>query len=226
MAILNRPPQYAHLYDADGRLQGGLSALEELAQVIAIGSGEGGGEEVENDDEDEMEPAADFPVSGTTRTASSGLDSDEDMSNSDPGSSDDEMMEEIAMQDAPADNPTASGLEVEGVSARTPSPSPSLSPSPSPSPSPSEGAPPLRRDSASPVNSLIENQRPQSLRSRRSSKRPLHDSTASIPKAPYVTVGEKLKRKFLDVNVLSTLLVGCPDWLSRLPTHARSGPIF
>ncbi|EIN06991.1 SAPS-domain-containing protein [Punctularia strigosozonata HHB-11173 SS5] len=206
MAILNRPPQYAHLYDADGRLQGGLSALEELAQVIAMGSGEGGGEEAADDDEDEMEPAAEFPVSGAPRMISAGMDSDEDMSGSEPGSSDDDAMEEIAMYDeaGPSSNSTSALSLAQGVPARTPSPSPS--PSQSPSSSPSEGAPHMRQNSASPVGSLSDTPRPHLLRSRRGSRRTLRDSTTSLSKTGYVSVGEKLKRRFLEVDVLSTLL--------------------
>ena len=62
MSLLNRPAEYDNFYDSEGRLQGGLSALEDLARVIAIGSG--------NDDQngmdadiDEMEPAQELPVS-------------------------------------------------------------------------------------------------------------------------------------------------------------------
>ena len=39
MSLLNRPPEFDALYDEEGRLKGGLPALEDLARVIAIGSG-------------------------------------------------------------------------------------------------------------------------------------------------------------------------------------------
>ena len=54
MSLLNRPAEYDHLYDTEGRLQGGLSALEELAQVIAMNSG-GDRDQDGMDDEDEDE---------------------------------------------------------------------------------------------------------------------------------------------------------------------------
>jgi len=38
MALLNRPSIHDNLYDSKGRLQGGLSALEDLAQVIQLNS--------------------------------------------------------------------------------------------------------------------------------------------------------------------------------------------
>ena len=55
MALLNRPSEYDHLYDSEGRLQGGLSALEELAQVIAIGNGSGDNDGMDDDEEDEID---------------------------------------------------------------------------------------------------------------------------------------------------------------------------
>ena len=51
MSLLNRSPEYDHLYDAEGRLQGGLSSLEELAQVIAIGNGSGDNDGMDDDDD-------------------------------------------------------------------------------------------------------------------------------------------------------------------------------
>ena len=53
MSLLNRPAEFEHLYDSEGRLQGGLSALEELAQVIAIGSGNEQDEDGLDDDEND-----------------------------------------------------------------------------------------------------------------------------------------------------------------------------
>jgi len=98
MSLLNRPKEYNHLYDAQGRLQGGLAALEELAQVIAMGpGGEPDQDDMDDDEVDEEEPAHDFPVTHAQNDASSLLDSDEDMS----GDSDDDAMEEIAMYEEP-----------------------------------------------------------------------------------------------------------------------------
>jgi serine/threonine-protein phosphatase 6 regulatory subunit 3 len=55
MALLNRPSIHDQLYDSKGRLQGGLSALEDLAQVIQLNGSpefdEGGVETTEDEDE-------------------------------------------------------------------------------------------------------------------------------------------------------------------------------
>lgn len=93
MALLNRPSIHDNLYDSKGRLQGGLSALEDLAQVIQLnGTSDGedkGGETTEEDTDGEggedgnssddglggsggssdgamsdIEPAMELPVSG------------------------------------------------------------------------------------------------------------------------------------------------------------------
>jgi serine/threonine-protein phosphatase 6 regulatory subunit 3 len=97
MSLLNRPASYSHLYDSEGQLQGGLSALEELAAVIAMNNSTPDTRDLdpmdeEDDDEDDVTPARDFPVSSgyhRRRSASvgsgsigsdGGLDSDDDMS--------------------------------------------------------------------------------------------------------------------------------------------------
>ncbi|KXN91442.1 Extragenic suppressor of kinetochore protein 1 [Leucoagaricus sp. SymC.cos] len=89
MALLNRPSIHDNLYDSKGRLQGGLSALEDLAQVIQLNgtsdgedkSGFDGGDTTEEDSDDDddddglgasgssggmsdIEPAMDLPISG------------------------------------------------------------------------------------------------------------------------------------------------------------------
>ena len=90
MALLNRPSIHDNLYDPKGRLQGGLSALEDLAQVIQLNgisagedqssSGAGPTAEEEMDDHSsndglgasvgsssgmsDIEPAMELPVSG------------------------------------------------------------------------------------------------------------------------------------------------------------------
>ena len=70
MSLLNRPSEFDHLYDSEGRLQGGLSALEELAQVIAIGAGNDHDDDILDDENDEMEPAHEFPVSAAHDSSS------------------------------------------------------------------------------------------------------------------------------------------------------------
>ncbi|KAK7038262.1 SIT4 phosphatase-associated protein-domain-containing protein [Favolaschia claudopus] len=128
MALLNRSPEFSHLYDAEGRLQGGLSALEELARVIALNSGEEPIRDrdrdlpmrsiAQDDSQEDIAPARELPVRGNSAHsdvsgASLSLDSDEDMSSDDePGSSDDDemTMEELAMDEDnpnPASSPTS-----------------------------------------------------------------------------------------------------------------------
>ncbi|KZP10846.1 hypothetical protein FIBSPDRAFT_198458 [Athelia psychrophila] len=93
-----------NLYDADGRLQGGLRGLEQLAEVIAIASGEDQNKDKMDEYNDEIEPAMELPVSNASRNLPSLISSDEDTS------SDDDAMEEITMYDepAPSSNPTSS----------------------------------------------------------------------------------------------------------------------
>ena len=109
MSLLNRPANYSRMYDLEGRLQGGLGGLEELAHVIALnGSYRSGGDGVSDgmDERDEIEPALDFPIHGASGASDEmlGLDDDEEGmmdSEDEPGSSDDEVMEEIVIYDEP-----------------------------------------------------------------------------------------------------------------------------
>ncbi|KAI0822811.1 SAPS-domain-containing protein [Trametes gibbosa] len=196
MSLLNRSSDYDHLYDSEGRLQGGLSALEELAQVIAIGNGSGDNDGMDDDEVDEVESAHEFPVS---HAPSSNLtDSDDDMSGDEPGSSDDEAMEEIAMYDSPA--PGTSPAPPESPASIADSPAPPPGPSPSTSPSDIAAFPQHRQNSWSsdtegPVS------RPRSASSRRSTRRSTRDTPAGRP-----VLGERLKQRFLEANVVSTLL--------------------
>ncbi|KAF5373617.1 hypothetical protein D9758_000980 [Tetrapyrgos nigripes] len=52
MAILNRDKEWGRLYDEDGKLQGGLGALEELARLVSFGGAGQEDEEGEGDDRD------------------------------------------------------------------------------------------------------------------------------------------------------------------------------
>jgi serine/threonine-protein phosphatase 6 regulatory subunit 3 len=203
MSILNRPPEFNHLYDSEGRLQGGLHALEELARVIAIGSGEERDHDTMAEGNDETEPALELPVSNASRNSPSLIDSDEDMSSDDddPGSSDDDAMEEIAMYDDPntSKHHSVSLLPQSPVVVTS---SPNATPLPSPSEIAARGA--VQRSNSfqsSDSDSLRTKTRSPS---RRSSKRRI---TIDGSRESLLSVGEKLKKRFLDVNVLSTLLV-------------------
>ena len=56
MTLLNRSPSFADMYDADGRLQGGLAGMERLGQVIAPAQ--------RRDDDDNMEKARRLVLQG------------------------------------------------------------------------------------------------------------------------------------------------------------------
>ncbi|KAF9261231.1 SAPS-domain-containing protein [Marasmius fiardii PR-910] len=179
MSLLNRSSSFDHLYDASGRLQGGLAAMKDLGAVSEP--------HVKNQDDDmmddgnEVEPALEFPVTSTSHDSSSLLDSDDDMS-SEPGSSDDDAMEEIIMNDDPhpITNPAISD------------PPSSLPDSSSTTPNPNQNA---RRSSP-------EIQRSPS--SRRSSRRMTLPS--ENPSDGKLFIGEQLKKRFLDLNVPCKLL--------------------
>jgi serine/threonine-protein phosphatase 6 regulatory subunit 3 len=192
MALLNRPAEYERLYDSEGRLQGGLSAMEELAQVIAMAN-ENTPEDAMDESDDELEPAAELPVSAPDKTPSASGDSDEDMS-SDGGNSDEDM-DDIAI-DEPSLLSSSIMSEPESISdSITP-------PAPSPSPTPSPG--PFRTGSQdkSPLDSPIS--RPRSSHSRRSLRRRSRRESQLMSAAP---IGERLKQKLLDVKILADMIV-------------------
>lgn len=207
MSLVNRSAEYAHLYDSEGRLQGGLSSLEELAQVIAIGAGNGRDQDAMDADNDDIEPAQEFPISGASRDSSL-IDSDDDMSGDDePGSSDDDAMEDIAMYDEPhsmiispsprelpaAQSPTLISSSPTAFAASTPPDGGIRGSAPSP---------PNKRDSWS-SDSDNSTTRPRSSNSRRSTRR---SNTLDVPVGPPV-LGERLKQRFLETNVSASLLV-------------------
>jgi serine/threonine-protein phosphatase 6 regulatory subunit 3 len=203
MSILNRSPEFSHLYDSEGRLQGGLHALEELARVIAIGSGEERNRDTMDEDNDETEPALELPVSNASHNSPSLIDSDEDMSSDDddPGSSDDDAMEEIAMYDEPGPSKNRSASPLPQPPMIVPS-SPNAASLPSPSEIAAQGA--AQRNSSFQSSDSDSFGTKTSSPSRRSSKR---RATIEGSRESLLPVGEKLKRRFLDVNVLATLLV-------------------
>ena len=208
MSLLNRSPEFNHLYDSEGRLQGGLSALEELALVIASNTGDERGPEAMDEGNDDVEPARELPVTSASHDSPSAIDSDEDMSDDDdePGSSDDDAMEEIVMYDEP--NPQLNLIASPGEVPLQQPPiivpsSPNAASLPSPSEIAAQGAA-LSRASSFGSDSDVSTAAPRSHGSRRSSRR---TATLDIsPDAP-IPIGEKLKRRFLDMHVLSTLLV-------------------
>lgn len=203
MALLNRSPEWDRLYDAHGRLQGGLSSLEELAKAISINSGKDRGQEAMDDEEDEIEPAKELPVHDPTLS----LDSDEDMiPDEEPGSSDDEVMEEITMYEAKASPSSSLAVPL------TSSPA-ALSPTGSPT---SLRSPVLgRKNSTDSLGSTSTSK----ARSRKSSKQSLRRGTTTDSTKNFIPIGERLKQRFLELNVLSTLLVCVVHFSVKDPPH-------
>ncbi|KAJ7029390.1 SIT4 phosphatase-associated protein-domain-containing protein [Mycena alexandri] len=230
MALLNRPSSAGgQLYDGEGRLQGGLAALEELARVIALGAENGDGARddrdkpmmQENESDEGIADSRELPVTG----GSTLLDSDEDMSSDDePGSSDDDM-EELGMDEDPSATSFPISAPRPSQSQSTPPPRatseppephiqleepPHLvpsSPNASSLPSPTEIALAQRLKSpesdmspASPASASS-----ASLRSKRASSRRSIVGTPGTSGEP-LPVGELLKRRFVELDIASTLL--------------------
>jgi SIT4 phosphatase-associated protein len=217
MTLLNRPADYDYLYDSEGRLQGGLSALEELAQVISMGSGDEDNHDNMDEGVDETEPALEFPVHGAPQDSSSLLDSDEDMSDDEgPGSFEDDPMEDITspgeLKSTDGGSKAKSGpfppshsRSPADTGAGPASPGGSLPPDAATT-TPGGSAPPRKKGSNQSIGSEGSTVGRRSAGSRRSSKRlTLGDLSQSGPAVP---VGERLKRKMLDDDVLVTILVG------------------
>jgi serine/threonine-protein phosphatase 6 regulatory subunit 3 len=214
MSLLNRPADYDYLYDSEGRLQGGLTALEELAQVISMGSGDEDNRDNMDEGGDDTEPALEFPVHGAPQDSSSLLDSDEDMSDDEgPGSFEDDPMEDITssgeLKSSDGSSKPKSGPFPPSHS-RSPadtgdpaSPGGSLPPGAA---TPGGKAPPRRKGSSQSIGSEGSTIGRRSAGSRHSSKRltlgDLSQSGLAVP------VGERLKHKMLDDNILVTILVG------------------
>ncbi|CAK5277201.1 unnamed protein product [Mycena citricolor] len=165
MALLNRGIEHSRLYDSEGRLQGGLAALEELAQVIALNPGSED-RDTPMRSRDDIAPAHELPVSGGLSSLS---DSDEDMSDDEPGSSDEDLMEDDTP--FPISKPHA--------------------------PLPPSGSPPLQQESAPSASPVLPT--PSSSPSIRS-QRARQSVVLELPP------GELFKRRFVELNILSTLL--------------------
>jgi serine/threonine-protein phosphatase 6 regulatory subunit 3 len=244
MSLLNRPSNYSQMYDSEGRLQGGLGGLEELAHVIALnGSYRSDGDGMDEDgmgidERDEIEPALDFPIRGAGGAIGDEMlgldDDDEGMTDSDePGSSDDEVMEEIVMYDEPPSDVRLSPLPVRDGGGFLPSSSESgmgmvgnmgsflstadvrdltatqkdevtlLRSSPDPSPTP----PPGLTSHSSSNSSSSSLRRPQNPRRRSRSRR---RATTENSVESLVVVGEYMKRRLLDEGVLGMIVVSRP----------------
>lgn len=215
MSLLNRTPAFAHMYDINGKLQGGLSGLEELAQVIALNSSNEDADAMD-DAQDEIEPALELPVRNNTSDDSPSLDSDDDMSSdNEPGSSDDDAMEEIAMYDEPL-SPIPIAKSLPAPISTDISPESSLTtPSQEGTPTNTSGSNPPSPSPRSEVSRFASRSPPG--RSSRRSSRSRRRATAEIPKEIIVPVGDILKRRFLDEKVLVTMIVSKLDRSQYFP---------
>ncbi|KAJ4477305.1 SAPS-domain-containing protein [Lentinula aciculospora] len=200
MALLNRPLRYQHLYDAEGRLQGGLGGLEELARVISMGNDDdvGNDHRIDGRDEDmdaEIEPALELPITSASSTSntSSLLDSDEDEDMSSNSEDDSMDMEEIAMYDEPQMQSTTAEVSLLSPEADMRTAEPSETNSVPPNVSTANNGP-SRQGSVS------------SFQSRRNSRRLTLPNHSASPVETALVVGERLKMRFLELNVLGVLL--------------------
>ncbi|KAJ3514203.1 hypothetical protein NLJ89_g2505 [Agrocybe chaxingu] len=204
MSLLNRSTAYAHMYDSEGRLQGGLSGLEELAQVIALNSNNDREHDAMDEEQDEVASSHEFPVRNPSDDSPS-LDSDDDMSDSEdePGSSDDEAMEEIAMYDDPQLSPIPVTKSLPPAMAVASSPastasSESIDQTPTSSMAVTITSSPDSESSSMTRHSTSGRGSRRSSRSRR--KPTLDASVESLP------VGEQLKRRLLDQKIVGTMI--------------------
>jgi SIT4 phosphatase-associated protein len=208
MALLNRAPGIGPTYDEDGRLLGGLSALEELARVISSGSGANHTSEEVNGDAQEMVEAKELPVHSTSARSndSSSLASDSDSDLSDHSS--DEALEEIAVTNS-HDLP----FPVRSSSQEQLPPPVSL-----PSDAPLLPAPPDVTLNAIDYSSNASPGEP--------SVRPKGDWRDGNDSASAIPVGDTLKQRFMDMDVVPTLLVSLDDLYESCHIYTVSTGLF
>ncbi|RDB22233.1 Extragenic suppressor of kinetochore protein 1 [Hypsizygus marmoreus] len=200
MSLLNRLPEANKLYDSEGRLQGGLSALEELAQVISLNNGNDHDIEAMDETQDAIEPARELPI--TSPRDSLSMDSDDDMSDDEePGSSDDDAMEEIVMYDEPPTQLELSTIKTDSPLPQSPITVPS-SPNTASMPSPSEIAAQGRATQSYDPDHPASGSRSQPSSRKGSRRATILNDVGDKP----LPIGEKLKQRYLEINILSTLL--------------------
>lgn len=217
MSLLNRPQGYGPTYDGEGRLQGGLAALEDLARVIASSSNEE--QEASAYRSHSLDPSSpsdsrELPVSVDSTDCSSIVsDSDSDDSSSDLGDHlDDTDITDHGFRDS-APSPPNHSPALNGYSASASVPS-----GPSPQPSP----PPENPENSQTVDSIDPFIDPMPLSASPLADAPISNFTNQLPAAPDISnpnrshdppsglsPGDHFKWRLLDLGVLSTLLV-CP----------------
>ncbi|KZT39264.1 SAPS-domain-containing protein [Sistotremastrum suecicum HHB10207 ss-3] len=188
MSLLNRPPGIGPKYDESGRLQGGLAALEELAQVITTSSGNTAEPDRSSESVNEIEPSKELPISGLqgrTASTSSPFLSDSDDSLSGDGS--DDGMEDIDVDGSESDRAKVMSLETSGHPSVVTLPDSISGDADSPH-TPSETStvhPPVSSGIDSPLGS---------------------EADVEMAKNPTLSSGDRLKDTFLQMNIISTLL--------------------
>ncbi|KAG9039180.1 hypothetical protein FRB95_011765 [Tulasnella sp. JGI-2019a] len=195
MTLLNRQPDIGPAYDDQGRLQGGLKALEDLARVC---NPEFNGEESPQNYEPQEDPAFDVTetrVVSVSPTRSG--DSDSSGTEGDGVTSDDvdDVLEDVHFDD---DEPSTSHDITPGLDR------PSV---PRPNSAPQS---PLRQFSG--LNLAEGPPRDVSMQSPRSDttvvkpENPIRKAPPPRPAAHGLLPGDTLKQKFLDLGIVSTLL--------------------
>ncbi|KAG6865408.1 hypothetical protein C0991_002902 [Blastosporella zonata] len=208
MSLLNRSLDMARLYDSQGRLNGGLAAMRELGQVLSVNSVVD--HNVMDESTDGIVPALELPITSPHDTMSMSMDSDDSMSSDEPGSSDDEVMEEIVMYDEASSqtgqiepSPISSDPDMSQPPLMVPSSPDALSMPPIEEVA-ARGAAFHRAQSVQPEQSLSSS--PHSRTVLRKNSRRTSTLNSSQINDKYVPVGERLKEGFLEVGILSTLL--------------------
>jgi serine/threonine-protein phosphatase 6 regulatory subunit 3 len=192
MSLLNRPPGVGPQYDINGRLQGGLPALEELAYVIAAGASHSVDTSGSlSDDENEMEPAKDFPVSSTSHSvtlSSPSLDSEDSFSGEEDADDVDQGSADVTV----GSPETHAGQAVDANQSLPPEPH--------------------RHSSDHNSDDFKIGASRISTRSR-SRSRP---RSGARPPGEALCIGERFKQALLLANVLSSVLVSCCNIGCRL----------
>ncbi|KAG8932147.1 hypothetical protein FRC02_001620 [Tulasnella sp. 418] len=192
MGLLNRPASVGPTYDDEGRLTGGLKSLESLAKVIMNGAS----------GEDEDDPEGKFPDRPPSRSTLSEVVDNPLSSGTDDGdaASDASNKEREKIKDAKSatEKTTASGASV--------SQSPAVkSPSPSETKGDSETGPSSSSDPPS-TNGKKGAGEPSSSTNGESLGDAKGESDEKAAPPEDIPSGEHLKQRYLDLNVVSTLL--------------------
>lgn len=213
MSLLSRPVGFGPNYDSEGRLTGGLSALEELARVISTGNGDGSPISRNNsmDMDSGIPDSKDLPVSTESSIVS-------DASSDDVGDdSDDGNLEEIDVgneqdSDHTLTMPNADSLLSHDLYPLSSSPEDSFSSrfTQSPTSSMLDSTADLSHSVSSDSHSFMSDDigsSPDSRTIKRNSSSSQTLTTAAVVELKPSSPGDLIKRQFIDLKMVSTLLV-------------------